>query len=210
MKTVLIVGAGGFGRELFSWCTHDPAYGKDWIVEGFLDDNATALRAFDLPVEVIGAISDYRPSGSEELVCAVGLPKIKRKVVETLKSRGARFRQLIHPTVVLGRNVRLGEGVVLCPGVILTCNNEFGDFVTFNCNASAGHDVRVGRFCTINAHCDLTGFVAIGEEVLLGSGARVIPGRRVGDRAVVGAGSVVIMNVGADTTVFGNPARRLG
>ena len=44
-------------------------------------------------------------------------------------------------------------------------------------------------------------------SVFIGSGARVIPGKRVGDGANVGAGSVVIRSVDPGDRVFGNPAR---
>jgi acetyltransferase-like isoleucine patch superfamily enzyme len=41
----------------------------------------------------------------------------------------------------------------------------------------------------------------------IGAGAVVLPGIRIGARALVGAGSVVTRDVGADAVVFGNPAR---
>lgn len=209
MKPVFIVGAGGFGRELLAWCMHDPAYGHDWQVAGFIDDDPDALNGFGLPVGVSCGVSSYTPGATEELLCAIGLPSVKRAVVGKLKARGARFRTYVHPTVVRGARVSFGEGVVLCPGVVLTCDIRLGDFVMFNCGASAGHDVRVGAFSTISGHCDLTGFVDLGEEVFMGSGARIIPSRKIGDRAIVGAGSTVIMNVQAGSTVMGVPAMPL-
>jgi len=49
--------------------------------------------------------------------------------------------------------------------------------------------------------------IAIGDDVWLGGGAIVLPGVTIGDRAVVGAGSVVTRDVPADVVVAGNPAR---
>ena len=49
--------------------------------------------------------------------------------------------------------------------------------------------------------------ISIGDDVWLGGGAIVLPGVAIGDRAVVGAGSVVTSDVPADTVVAGNPAR---
>ena len=76
-----------------------------------------------------------------------------------------------------------------------------------NCHTTIGHDVRIGAWATISANCDLTGHTEIGEAAYFGSGARVIPGKKVGARAVVGAGSVVIRDVPEGVSVFGNPAR---
>jgi maltose O-acetyltransferase len=49
--------------------------------------------------------------------------------------------------------------------------------------------------------------IVVGDDVWLGGGAIVLPGVTIGDRAVVGAGSVVTRDVRADTVVAGNPAR---
>jgi maltose O-acetyltransferase len=49
--------------------------------------------------------------------------------------------------------------------------------------------------------------IAMGDDVWLGGGAVVLPGVTIGDRAVVGAGSVVTRDVPSDTVVAGNPAR---
>ena len=209
MKSVFIVGAGGFGREMLAWCMHHPSHGRDWQICGFIDDNPAALKDYELPVGITSSLSAYTPSMNDELICAMGRPDLKRDVVARLKARGACFRSYVHPTVVQGVRIELGEGVVLCPGVVLTCDVKLGDFVMFNCGASAGHDVRVGNFSTISGHCDLTGFVTVGEEVFMGSGARIIPGRKVGNQATVGAGSTVIMNVVAGATVMGVPAKTL-
>ncbi|WP_420096242.1 acyltransferase [Brevibacterium sediminis] len=49
--------------------------------------------------------------------------------------------------------------------------------------------------------------VTIGSDVFVGTGAIIMPGVRIGDRCVVGAGSVVTSSVPDGTVVAGNPAR---
>lgn len=206
-RPLYILGAGGFGRELYYWLQHHPEAGRSWRVAGFLDDNKTALDGYDFPVEVVSGVKDFQPKAGDLVICALGNPRLKRQLVTELKDRGTEFMGFIHPSVVLGEKVFLGEGVILCPGVILTSCLRLGDHVMFNCHSSAGHDVEVGAFTTVSGHCDLTGFCRVGEEVLLGSGSRLLPKVQVEDRAVVGAGAVVLRKVKAAQTVFGNPAR---
>ena len=207
LQKLYIVGAGGFGREVLCWLRDLDAAEHGWKIEGFLDDNPHALDGLDVDVRVVGAASDFEPSSDDCFVCGIGAVAAKRQVCGALLARGARFLTVIHPTAVLGERVRLGDGVVLCPNVTLTCDIELGAMAMINCHSSAGHDVRVGAWSTVSAHCDLTGFTELGEAVFLGSGARVIPGKRVGASAVVGAGAVVIRDVEAGAKVFGNPAR---
>lgn len=207
MKRLIIVGAGGFGREVYAWAKDHPDCGKLWGPTGFLDDNPSALDGFDYPVEVLGSIDSYQVGDYDVFLCAIGAPEVKRNVVERMLAKGAAFISLIHPHAVLGENVSIEEGVIVCPGVVVTCDVSIGRFAVVNCLSSLGHDVRVGDWVTISGHCDVTGQCRIGDSSFLGSGARILPGKSVGSDALVGAGSVVLKSVGDGQRVFGNPAR---
>lgn len=209
MSKLYIVGAGGFGREVYCWLQDEARILEGVQFAGFLDDNAQVLDGFNYPLGVVGTISAFMPGPGDVFICGIGAVGLKKKLCAQLIERGARFLTLVHPTAVLGCNVKIGSGAVICPRVTLTCDIEVGAMAMINCHSTLGHDARVGNWSTVSAHCDLTGFTQIGEAVFLGSGARVIPGKTVGDGAVVGAGSVVIRKVPAGQTVFGNPARRL-
>lgn len=207
MKNLIIVGAGGFGREVYNWALADADCDRKWTITGFLDDNPAALDGFDYPVDIIDSITDYRPADNDLFICAIGAPAIKRKVCESLSGRSAQFISLIHPDSIIGMNVSIGRGAIICPKVVVTCDISIGDFVTINCHSSVGHDARIGDWTTISGHCDITGQCKLGEMVFVGSGARIVPLKTVGDHATVGAGSVVIRHVAPETKVFGNPAR---
>jgi len=209
MKRLLIVGAGGFGREMFHWVRQHPDHGVRWTLGGFLDDNAEALHGFGRDPGIVGSLRDYKPSPGDLLVCGLGLPKSKKAVVEPLLARGAEFLTFVHPAATVGGNVQLGQGTIVCPGAVLTADIRVGNFVTVNNCATIGHDATVGDYTTLSCHADITGFCKVGEGVFFGSHAGMIPSTSVGDWALVGAGSMVIMNVSPETTVFGVPAKRI-
>lgn len=210
MSRIFIVGAGGFGREVYAWLNQAKDFDPDWCFSGFIDDDLDALKGYDYPCGVVCDVASCEPQDSDLFVCGVGDVGYKRQMCEALLAKGAKFLTLVHSSVILGRNVTLEEGVVLCPGVILTCDIRVGKMTMFNCHSSAGHDVKVGAYTTVSGHCDLMGYVSVGSGVLLGSGARIIPGKSVDDDALVGAGAVVIRSVKAKQKVFGNPARVFG
>ena len=207
MKRLIIVGAGGFGREVFTWAMAHPDCGRLWQIAGFLDDNPAALDGYKSACGILGAVAAYTPCQEDVFVCAIGAPAIKRKVCELLLERSAEFISLVHPSAILGANVTLGKGAIICPYAIVTCDVIIGDFVAINCHSSVGHDVRIADWVTLSGHCDVTGQAELGEMAFLGSGARILPLKKIGARALVGAGSVVISHVPAGSKVFGNPAR---
>lgn len=209
MRKLLIVGASGFGREVRDWARDIPSANRDWEVAGFLDANPSALDGYPHDLPILGDPEYHRPSSEECFVCAIGEPRTRLRVCRSLKSRGAVFATLIHPTVVLGSNNRIGEGCIFCPRSALTTNVAIGDFVVLNINSGFGHDAVAKDGCTLSSFCDITGKVELGEGVFVGSHAVVLPGVKVGDYARIGAGSMVVRSVKPGATVFGNPASQV-
>jgi sugar O-acyltransferase (sialic acid O-acetyltransferase NeuD family) len=210
LPRLIIVGAGGFGREMWAWAEQSVQFGRDWTLKGFIDDNLDALSIKRSPGNMLGPIRDYQPLPEDVFICAIGVPTIKRKCSELITSRGGVFTQLFHRTAVLGHEVVCAGGVVLCPFVAVSANIRLGQGVAVNLHSSVDHDVEVGDWSQINCHCDLTASVTVGQEVFFGSRCSVIPNVRVGDRAYIGAGSVVLRDVAAGTKMVGAPARRIG
>jgi len=209
MKNLVIVGAGGFGREVLAWAEDVCAATGKWTIKGFLDDNSEALTKFGSPKPVLGSVKEYQPELDDEFLIAIGTPATRLKVAESLAARGAVFATLVHPTAIVGPRVELGEGTIICPRCVVTCDVKIGRHVILNAAATVGHDAQVGDGCTINGHCDVTGFASLGEGTFLGSHAAVAPGIRTGRYSVVGASSVAIRNVPDLATVFGVPAKKI-
>ena len=207
MNQLIIIGAGAIGREALGWARDcQRAGGTDWQIAGFLDHNQHALDGFNTGETVLGNPDQWQPQANERFICAIGAPACKLRLCREFRKRGARFETLIHPSVIQGAANRIGEGCILCPGTILTCNITLGDFVFLNLHCTIGHDAVLGDGCTINSHGDVTGFARLGEGVLMGSHASVLPKTVVGEYAVIGAGSVAMRRVPPHTTVFGMPA----
>jgi sugar O-acyltransferase (sialic acid O-acetyltransferase NeuD family) len=207
MKRCLVVGASGGGREILSWALH--VNQSEWKIAGFLDSDPLALSGSDFPYPILGDPAAWAPADDEVFICGLGDPDVRMRVCGDLKSRGARFITLIHPTVVTALNVKIGEGCVLAPYVVISANAILESFVFVNIAASIGHDTRTGEGSTVSCHCDVMGYVSIGRCCFLGSHACILPRKKVGDHAVIGAGSAVVRNVSPRTTVMGVPAHIL-
>ena len=98
MKNIVIIGAGGFGREVLQWIKDINKVKPTWNIVGFLDDDLKALEGFVCDYKVVGTIQDWQPKESERFVMAVANPKTKQVIAENMKAKGAIFTSLIHPT----------------------------------------------------------------------------------------------------------------
>lgn len=208
LPRLIIVGAGGFGREVLAWAKQSLQYGREWNIKGFIDDNGEALHGKNSPLPWLGPIQSHRPASDEVFICAVGIPSVKRRCSELLMARGASFTRLVHRTAVIGDNVEMADGVILCPFSVISANIRLGRGVAINLHSSVDHDASVDDWSQVNCHCDLTAAVEVGKEVFIGSSVAIIPGVRIGDGAYLGAGSVVLRDVPAGAKVYGVPARR--
>ena len=206
MKELIIVGAGGFGREMLQWIKEINKITPQWIVKGFINDIPDALDGLECSHKILGSIANWEPASSEVFACAIGEPKGKEKVVKQLKSKGARFVNIIHPTAIIGENNRIGEGLVMYPFARITVNCMIGDFVTL-LSSGIGHDCTIGDYTTISSGCTITGYVKLGKRVYVGSNATIIPKRNIENDVNIGAGSVVVTDLKRESKVMGNPAR---
>lgn len=229
MKRLLIIGAGGFGREVFTWARDNPLHQSEWAVHGFLDSRTGALDGFakdprelrdTMPhadellsrykrnVGIVGDPMTYVPGPDDVFLCAVGDPAERRRYVTPILEKGGEFITLMHPRSEVSVYATLAEGTIIGPLACISPDAHIGRFVTINSYTSIAHDVTVGDWCEIDGHCLIAGRATIGESVRIHGGAIITPDVTIGDGAVVGAGSVVFGKVPAATTVMGNPARR--
>ena len=92
MKKLIIVGAGGFGREVFSYAQHIQAIRKEWEIAGFIDDNLEALAGYNYRPPIIGMIQDHNPKDDEIFAMGVGLPTSQKlTLANNLSEKGAKF-----------------------------------------------------------------------------------------------------------------------
>jgi len=206
MNHLVIIGAGGFGREMFGAACGAVGYGTDFDIKGFLDARADALDGFKGYPPVIGSPVTYQPAPDDVFITALGGIPSRRHCAELIEARGGRFIAIVHRTAVLGPNVVVGDGSFLAPNVTLTADVTVGRHACVFHMSSVGHDTTLGDFSHVYAQCAIGGSVRLGDGAIVYPGAVVMPRRTIGRNAVVGAGSTVVLNVKDGTTVFGSPA----
>jgi len=203
---IVIVGAGGFGREVLQYVLAAYAHVES-VVAGFLDDDPPDLGSFGLEYAVLGGTSNYEPRSQDRFVIAVGDPRTRARLASELAQRGARFVRVVHPTAYVSPTAQVGEGCIIAPFATIGAHATLGDHSVLTFYASVGHDAVVGRCCALSPHSVTNGGSRIGDRAFLGAHAVVNPLQAVGDDASVAAGAVVYRPVPAGTLAAGNPAK---
>tara|TARA_B110000208_G_scaffold178287_1_gene226142 strand:+ start:139 stop:768 length:630 start_codon:yes stop_codon:yes gene_type:complete len=209
MKNLIIIGARGFGREVFSLAKQCKGFNKEYSIKGFLDDKRDALDTFANYPPILSSVETYTIKKEDVFVCALGDVVFKEKYVNLILQKGGAFMNLIHPNVTINSNCTIGKGLIILNHVIITNDCFLEDFITIQPFSLIGHDVYIGSYCHLNAYSFMGGYSILEDMVTLHTKATILPHKKVGKLSTVGASSLVIKNVKPNITVFGSPAKKI-
>jgi sugar O-acyltransferase (sialic acid O-acetyltransferase NeuD family) len=208
-KRIVLLGAGGFAREVLDIFDACKAVGQDYEVLGYIAESEYGKPGTivnDIPI--LGDFDWFDKYASEVYaVCAVGAPELRLRLVKRACEHGVRFCSVMHPSAILTRWVTIGEGVVIAAGCILTNQILIGNHVHLNLSCTIGHDVILDDFVTLAPGVHISGKVTLSSGCYVGTGTQIIDNIHIGEWSVVGAGSTIIRDVPANTTVVGAPGK---
>ena len=139
--------------------------------------------------------------------------------------------------IVQGANVQIGANCAIWNYVVIGDNTKIGDNTIIGSFVDLGKEVTLGKNCNIQAHVTISNGCVLGDNVFIapnssllndkypkstfmtppiikdgaaiGGGVTILPNVTVGEKAVVGGGSIVTKDVPSRTVVAGCPARRV-
>lgn len=205
MRPIVILGAGGHASVVA-----DLIATKGWLIKGFVAPEEKPIKGFfELPY--LGKdeiLFDERFSREVYLVNGLGSispegNQIRFRLYAQYKNLGYDFLTLIHPSAVVAKTAKIGEGVQIMAGVIIQPNVVIGENTIINTRSSIDHDCHIGHSVHIAPGVTLSGNGSVHDQALLGVGSVMIQGISIGERAMVCAGSVVVNNIEAREKVKG-------
>lgn len=208
MKHLVIIGAGGMGRTVYSNALESVGYGEVFDIKGFIDDDLSALDNYPNYPPLLGTIKEYQPDTDDVFVSSIGGAS-RRPCMEEIIARGGEFIELIHQTARIYTNAKLGKGNFIGAFTVIGNDAVVGDYNMIQSYTVIGHDAHIGSWNRIDTHVTCVGGIVIEDDVNIHTSAVISHGVTVGSGAHVGALSFVIRKVKAGTTVMGNPAKKL-
>lgn len=208
MRDIVILGAGGFAREVAFLIREINEVSPTWNLLGFVDVAADRVGQTVGRHTIIGTEAWLETRGTAVGV-GVGSPAVLLGIRQRLGNRpNLTWPNLVHPGTVWDQErVRIGRGNVICARSTFTTDITIGSFNVFNLNCTYGHDAIIGDGCVINPGVTVSGGVRLGDGCLLGTHATILQNLTIGAGATVGGGAVVTRDVDAGITVVGVPAK---
>nr|WP_294351613.1 acetyltransferase [uncultured Clostridium sp.] len=208
IKDIVIIGAGGFGREIVWLISSINKDKRLWNLIGFIDEDESKIGKIINGYKVLGNLEYFKDNRNIYYVCAIGNAKSRKEVVEKCREYKIKAATLIDPSVKMDKeSCSIGEGSIICAGNILTTNINIKDHIIINLSCTIGHDVVIEDFVTIYPGVNVSGNCNLGSCSELGTGSKIIEGKSIGSNSIIGAGTVVIRDIKDNCTAVGVPAK---
>lgn len=206
---IVIVGAGGFGKEVLSTLWECNKQNKKYNVAGFVDNDKSLKGQMINDIPVLGNFNWFSTKDAQSVksVVAIGDSIVRQKVVKKLEKLNVKFTIIIHPSVTLSKFVELGEGTIIQAGSVIMPDIKIGKHVLINVNCVVGHDSILKDFVTLSPGSLINGNNVIDVGAYLSSGTITKDELRIGKWSIIGAGTVLIKNVPEYALIVGVPGK---
>ena len=205
MKNLIIVGARGWGREVYASVMTTKEYIEGEVsVKGFLDSKLDAFEGLNGHYPpILGAVEDYEIQDNDIFFVALGDSKWRKYYAEIIESKGGVFHTIICPDCIINSTAKIGEGSFISSWCFI------GKHVLIHNFCAVGHDAKVMNYCSLLSGAFMGGYSEIGECSQMSPKSMILPHKKVGNNVLVGAASVVMRNIKDNISVHGNPAKQI-
>lgn len=197
LKNIIIIGAGGFGKEIFSYIQDDldNITLKNTNLKGFLDDNEINFINTGLNNSLyLGKINDYKFSTNDYAIIAIGNIKIRNSIINQLINN-TQFFTFIHSTSYVSKYAKIGKGIIVCPFCVIQPYSVIGDYCSLNIYCSIGHDSILGTGSVLSPYCTLNGNVKTGSNLFMGTRSTILLNNTIGNNCTISAHTLIDINI---------------
>lgn len=208
MQNVVIFGASGHGSVVLDCLEKEGKYNFVGFIDSF-QKKGTALNGY----KVLGAENDlpelidsYHIFGG---IVAIGDNWIRSSMVDRISKIVLDFNyiKVIHPYSEIGKDVQIGKGSVVMPGVTINANTLVGNHCILNTKSSLDHDGFMSHFSSLAPNVCIGGNLILGQGSAVCLGTNIIENITIGSNCIIGAGSLVVGNIVSDVLAYGAPAK---
>lgn len=205
MKNIIIIGHGGFAKEVFGYLDQDIKDGKvkeEIRIKGFLADREEDFLKSGIPSQCLGCLETYTVKENDYFIVAIGHMQYRLEKIGMAERKNAKIFTFIHSSTIILENNTVGEGSIICPQCVITSNAMIGKHCILNVYSSIGHDSILGDYSIMSPYSLICGNVKTGNHLFMGSKAAILPDISIGNDCVIGAGVMLNKDMEDNKSVF--------
>lgn len=201
-KSVVIIGARIDGHAGVVLDTLDNF--SEYEVVGFLDSTPELQNKKINGLPVLGSSDDLLSIDIQPdyVHIAIGDNVARHEIFKILKRRGFNVLTLVHPSAIVSKRAKIGEGSFVGPRAVVNNGTYIGTTCIINSGAIVEHDNKIGNSVHMAPGTKTAGRVKIDDFVFVGIGATVLPDLSIGAGAMIGAGATVVKDVPPQKTII--------
>lgn len=208
MKNIVLIGGGNQSHYTIDIIEKEGKYNIIGIIDSIheIDSDRFGYKILGRQENISQLIKKYNIEGG---VISIGDNWGRYHVYNQILELAPTFKfvNAIHPSVIIGNNVKLGMGIVAMAGCIFNPKSTIGDFTFFATGAQIEHDCQIGDFSSISAGSITGGHVKLGKFSAITLGVTVVDRLEIGENTVIGSGSLVTKSLPDNVLAYGSPAK---
>ncbi len=207
-QNIIIIGASGHSKVVIDIIERL----NNYIIIGLIDTYKTK-RSKIFQYKILGTednlyslIKEFHINAG---IIAIGDNRLRKNIHKKITKMipDFEFISAIHPNAIIGKNVKIGKGTVIMPGVIVNSDSKIGENCILNTKSSLGHDGIMKNFSSLAPNATVGGNTIIGIGTAICLGANVLQNITIGNHSIIGAGSLVNRDIGDNKMAYGIPAK---
>ena len=206
MKNLIFVGTGAVAAENTCYIStaNYKIEGEDIVLKGYIGDGDDLIKNhthYGFTAPILGGVNDYEIEEDDRFVIAINNPLTRHKIADILRTRGAKFAKLIHPSCIIAKDAIIGNGNMIAPFSMVGPKTVLGDFNILTSYTAISHDCVVGDYNSFSTVI-VCGYCHIGNNNSFWAKSTVIPSITIGNNCTIQAGMVVDKDVSDGAMVF--------
>ncbi len=173
---MVIIGAGASARVALDIIDDCIDAAQDYEALGYIVDARYGLPGTVINGKpILGGFDRLANHASQvRVICAVGHPVIRKRLIGRAEECGARFATIRHPSATLSRHAVKGYGCLIQAGGYLGPRVRLVDHVHLYTGYSVGHDCVIESYATPSSGVRLAGNATLSEGCFLSTGVSII------------------------------------
>ena len=208
---LFILGGGGHGRVVSEAALLSKKWKSIYLVDPKQDSELSGSGSQEKKIfyekkDILETDVSFK---EDYLFIGIGSSEIRSNLYRKNSELGAKFTNIIHPSAILSKKIKVEEGSFFGPNCVVNTNTNIGICVIVNSAAVVEHDCEIGNFSHIAPKATVAGGVKVGTNTHIGGNSFVNENLIIGENVIIGSGSVVPYNIVERGTYVGNPAKKI-